>query len=33
MPVRHVQAVPTRLHAEDRHALVIEEGMEQADGV
>src|SRR2546423_4500914 len=31
MPVRYVEAVPTRLHAVDRYALVIEEGMKEAD--
>ena len=33
MPVRHVEAMPARLHAVDRHALVIEEGMKEADSV
>ena len=32
-PFVHVEAVAARLDAVDRHALVVEEGVEQADGV
>ena len=33
VPVRHLEAVTARFHAEDLHALVVEERVEQAHGV